>query len=444
MPRILVSSVATVWILSLLAGCASGPQTVARAQTLMGEGKLSQACGILSGLVGEEQPAQARLKATRLWVDCLNRMGQLSRARARLSTLPPSPARLYAQALELLARSPADLPRVVGLLDQAAQQWPQQGEIPFRAGLLLLADEQAGKALPFLERACPLAQTAACSVALAHAQLDLGRMDQALDSVRKVPGLKPRPQDIKRGKALIQRVQRRARIVPRQVREQFRKALGLLHNEDKAGECINVVELILQDHPRLAAAHTLLGLAQVRLDNGAEAIVALRRAAELNPVDATNHYYMGLIYRQRRHTDKSIASFRQALRLDPFLERGARSLGELLLETSRPKEAAQVLDQLVQVDGGSPISLRFAGRAHLAARQLKRAEDCFTRLWQREPKDFELNLRLAQILMQRHAKQGGRPASLLQRAARHVERASATRPKDPDLLRLRARIEAEK
>jgi tetratricopeptide (TPR) repeat protein len=431
-----------VLTLLLLGGCAADQVTLSGARRLLVAGKVEAACSAFAALAEEDGPRDRHLAALRGWVACVTRSGRLEDVERWLEGRPRDGGRLYGEALVAVAQSPARLPRALDLLSQAGQSWPQVGEIPYRAAVLLLADEQPGPALVLLDRACPLADTAACAVAHAHALLDAARTDEALDQVRRVPHLGPRLADIKRGRALIQRVTARSAVLPPPARDRYSRAKSLLETKDRAGEAVPVLEELLVDFPRTAAAHTLLGLCHLRLGNGADAVVAFRRAAELNPLDATNHLLLAVIYQSRGRPEESAAAFRRALHLDPFLGRAAQQLGEILLQRHSFKEAAAVFDHAQAVDGGSSLSLRLAGRAHLAAGSLEKAELYFDRLSRREPKDFETHLRLAQILLDRCEKQPRTSTDLLARAARHTRQAGAEQPQSPEVEQLEARIRA--
>lgn len=396
---------------------------------------------MLQRQVQQQSLRPRRLDALRLWIDCSKRAGELGQAQQQIEAMNPGAARLYARALVLLARSAANLPRALSLLARARQRWPDQGEIPYRAAVLLLADHRPAEAHALLQQACRLADTAACSVALAHALLDLGRLTESMAAARRVPDLQPRPRDIKRGRALILRVIKRTQRFPRGVKERYRVALDMLNHKDQAGTCIKAMDEILLDHPRLAVAHTLLGLAHMRLGNRGAAVSSFRRAAGLNPWDATNPYYLGVLYEGQQHPRKAASRYQRALQVDPFHADAASRLGKALLSSARPREAARVLDRLLALDAAAPASLRLAARAHMAARSYQRAERYYARLAGDEPTDFEINLRLAQLLYKRYRRQGNSPAKLLRRAAEHADKAAKVRPNDPELRRLQAVID---
>lgn len=434
---------------ALLSACAHQNATLGGARKLLDEGKLVEACDQAEALTARG-PRHERLGAYRLWVNCLARRGRLAEAQARLSRQAAAGKAsgahadggvLYGRSLATLAASPAKLPQVIALLAQAERAWPAQAEIPYRAGLILLTDAQAAAARAALERACKLAPTAHCSAALAHALLDLGHTQKALAEVRKILARHPTARDIARGRQLLRRAVKREQRIPPSAQPLFDKAEVALLKSDRAPTAINQLRELLVDHPDLPAAHTLLGLAHLRLDNTSRAVVAFERAAKLSKLDARNHYFLGVIYRSRLQSGRAIDCFRRALELDPFLWRATAQLGRLLGTRGKHREAARLLDRLVLL-APTHVALRLAGREHLKAGTLERAERHYRALLAREPRDFEGHLRLAQILLQLADKGAADKRDERRKEAReHAAEAAAMRPTHGEVRSLLGQLE---
>jgi hypothetical protein len=64
-------------------------------------------------------------------------------------------------------------------------------------------------------------------------------------------------------------------------------------------------------------------------------------------------------------------------------------------------------------------------------------------LLQQSPADFELNLRLGQILLRRYGTEDTGDRQLLERASDHLQRAAAVRPDDPELQALLEQLDAQ-
>lgn len=406
-----------------LLGCAGQPASQTAARNLATAGKLKAACQMARQLLDEAPPA-TRLDPLRFWIDCMSRRGRLDQVSAWLGQQSgPTEAILYGRAMLAIAESPAGLPRALDLLRRAERVRPTEAEIPYRAGILLLADEQAARAEPVLRRACSLSPTAECSVALAHALLDLGRKDEALAEVRLVVERDPRPADIKRGQAVIGRLLRREQPMPRELQQPFRALLSSKH----PGAVLDRLRSLVAEHPRVAPLQTLLGLAYLDLDRPAEALGAFRRAEELSPLDARNALQIGLIYRSRGQLRRAEEAFKSALRTNPFVARAALELGLVLLARKAHSEAAQAFRQLVAIEP-SDRSLRLAARTCQVADLPKQATPYLERLLRLRPTDFEGNLRLAQVLISRAADGDPRRRELLERARVHAQKAAAASP----------------
>jgi len=403
-------------------------------------GELVRGCEMAGDLLDEAQGRGERLATVRLWIDCLRRAGRLDRAERRLGERAVDGATLYGRALLALARTPAALPRAVKLFAAAGERWPDQGEIPYRLGVVLLADEQPERALPHLRRACKLEPMAACEVALSHALLDGGDVDRALAHVHRMVELQPRPPDLKRGRALIRRLARRRRRVPQSVAAPYRQAMAQLSTHDRPALALSQAKALVADHADVGALYTLLGLAHLRLGNTADGVVALREAIHRDPEDPQPHLYLAVIYQSQGRLEDSAERYRVVLRLDPLQPRAVIGLGEVLRQLKRHREAASVLDRLVALEQGSHRSLRLAARAHLAAGQLEASRRHLVRLLEREPGDYEAHLRLGQILAQLARDDPGRRAELLSQARRHADAARAKRPGDPEVEALQHRL----
>lgn len=428
---------------TLGAGCASGQSTVTDARKMLRAGEVGPGCDLLEKLVARGDGVRTeQLEGIRLLIDCSRKLGDIGRAEARLKVLAAPAARLYGEALLSLSRSPANMDSALKVLDEASKVWPEVAEIPYRAGLIRLMNGEASLARPLLERSYKLEATAACAVTLAHVLLDLGKTEAALAQLRTAEQFEPGHRELKRGRALVRRIQRRTRAIPPGARVRFQRAMSLLRDEDKASECLRLMEEVLLEYPNFPGGHTLVGLAQLRLSNPAESVVALRRAELLNPLDATNPFYLALIYHKRQRWDDTAQHLQRALKLDPFHLRALKLLGEVWLRTRRFKEAAALHDRLTSLQPKDPAHLRMAARAHHAAGQKQQAEVRYLRLVKNEPADFEANLRLAALLLDRH-RAGAGHGTLLVKARQHAKAAAEVRRHDAELKKVQAELALE-
>jgi Flp pilus assembly protein TadD len=100
---------------------------------------------------------------------------------------------------------------------------------------------------------------------------------------------------------------------------------------------------IVQDDPRNAPAHALLGLAALRRNELDEAVRLTSRAIELDPRQASFHCTLAGLYRMRGEPKRVEESFRRALALDGNQFIALNNLGMVLAEDRRFGEAVPLL-----------------------------------------------------------------------------------------------------
>ncbi|MBK8479698.1 MAG: tetratricopeptide repeat protein [Proteobacteria bacterium] len=398
--------------------------------------RVADACRMAARLVdqGRATPPATQLDALRLWIDCLARRGALDQAERWLDRREPeartAPALVaYGRALVAVTRAPSGLEAALRGLQRAARAWPREAEIPFRCGLLALANEQPAVARAQLLRACALRASAACWAALAHAELDLGHDDAALITVRRVLEADPRPADVRRGRAVLQRLaRRRGRLAPaigRAVARAQHEAVAALQDAQPQ-RAVEVLRRAAAQLPGVAALQRMLGLAELRAANTAEALQALLRAREIDPLDAMSARYAAEIYRERALPAQALGLLRAALVADPFSVAVARALGGLLEQQRQPKSAAIVYERWVVLER-SVGAHHAAARARLAAGQGAQAQAHFERVLALAPDDYLAHRQLAQLLARRaRASRDADEAQGWRVAAReHARRAAA-------------------
>ncbi len=160
-----------------------------------------------------------------------------------------------------------------------------------------------------------------------------------------------------------------------------------------------------------------------------EAIDALRRATEVDPLFAEGHSRLGGLLKQEGELDQALVGVRRALEIDPALVEAHNELGNVLLEAVRIAEAVQAYTDAVTLKPDDPlyrnnlaVALRYLDRPHEAA------EHCRTVLAD-HPDDFDANNILGDLL----AEFGD-----TERALDYFERARTLRPDDPNIRHNRA------
>jgi tetratricopeptide (TPR) repeat protein len=383
--------------------------------------------------------ARARCRAARGEADAA-----VADARARLEARPDDPQAHVELALALVARSPRALDDAIGLLGRAAGLAPRRADLAYLLGTLLLDDERVDAARPHLERAVALdGRRAGPRLALAQARADRGDAAGARAALAPVPELDPTPEELERGRVICSRLAGWFRGLPADAVAAYRRAAALLDGE-LPGQAVVALEELVRARPGFAAAHTLLGLAHLKLGNDARAAAALLRAADLNPDDPTNHVYLGLIYLDRGRAEVATAHLDRGLALDPFDARATSALARAREAAGALGEAARLYHRLAVLDGGEPATLRAWARLLKATGDAAGAERVLLRAVAREPSSFEAQLELGAIYQARVGE--GQPADArinAERARRHLRRALDLHPGDETARRLLKALEAE-
>jgi serine/threonine-protein kinase len=182
------------------------------------------------------------------------------------------------------------------------------------------------------------------------------------------------------GSNLLRRVQRR---YPADFWVNFTLGTLLIDSEEGTGYLRAAVAL----RPGASAAHANLGaiLQHVKRDYDG-AIACFERALDLDPRLALAHSNLGVVWWEKRKPDKAIAHFRKALVLDPRLPRAQYSLGLALHVRGEQDEAIACFERAIRIDadfaeahcnlGGA---LRAKGRFAASLRAYRRGHELGSR-----------------------------------------------------------------
>ncbi|MGA3066728.1 MAG: tetratricopeptide repeat protein [Tepidisphaeraceae bacterium] len=121
------------------------------------------------------------------------------------------------------------------------------------------------------------------------------------------------------------------------------------HHAGRLAEAESLYRVILLENPENPDALHLLGLAVFQLGRPAEAAQLIRQAIRINPSKAQYHCNLGVILSDSDRP-ASIASFRQAIALQPGFLEALNNLARMLLATGSPGEAIEVFAELVRLD----------------------------------------------------------------------------------------------
>lgn len=171
---------------------------------------------------------------------------------------------------------------------------------------------------------------------------------------------------------------------------------------------------------RAMAAETtasLIETGQLKFQKGdmPGALAAFAAAQKLSPGDAQPLILRGSVYQKLGKLAEAEADLRAALRLNPKLPNAFEVRAELaaiLTDSKRPKEAAELLEQLVRENPRHTDSLYNLGLAREALGNFAGAAEAYGRAVQQKPAELDARLSLA---------------GALRKAGRHAEALAAAR-----------------
>jgi tetratricopeptide (TPR) repeat protein len=188
-----------------------------------------------------------------------------------------------------------DVGRAEQLLSPVQQQDPKMYIIPFLLGEAALRNQNWQRAAEQLQRCLELNPNFDNAMTgLARAFAKLGRVDDAKSWLRKATGSNPQNY-----RAWYQ--------------------LGLLEAENDPAAAQASYQKTIAIQPNFAPGQRELGMLLFKQKNYAAAVPNLEKAVALGLDDAQLHNFLGICYSQTNRLQKSIQSYRAALKLDPKL-----------------------------------------------------------------------------------------------------------------------------
>ena len=110
-----------------------------------------------------------------------------------------------------------------------------------------------------------------------------------------------------------------------------------------------------------------------------EAVDLFAAYTRSSPDNPWGHYMYGLSSWKAGDPEQAIASFDEALRLDPQHRKSLLNSARVLLETSRPREALERIERAMGMEPLSGEGLRLLGRARYELKQIPEAIDAYQR-----------------------------------------------------------------
>lgn len=165
------------------------------------------------------------------------------------------------------------------------------------------------------------ADEASRSLSKAHALLDAGNLDGAIDDIKAVLAAHP---DHAYAQALLG---------------------ACFLDKGFSKDALKEAEAALARNPNIILAHRVAGLAQLNLKNFDEAEAAIRRAIELDPDDPESHRLLGVFFDSHAKLAEARDAFEEALRLGSEEPSVIASYADFLIDKGEIDAAESLLAQ---------------------------------------------------------------------------------------------------
>jgi len=139
----------------------------------------------------------------------------------------------------------------------------------------------------------------------------------------------------------------------------------------EAERCFKRALALSPRHAYVHHAHSILLLWTGRFD---EALEAIRRAEQVDPINLITLGLVGLNLFYARQYEKAEIQLKRTLEQEPRFPLAHLWLGDLYLTTGRYEDCLSAYQQLISITGRAPFSLHRLGMAHAAMEQWDEAE----------------------------------------------------------------------
>lgn len=143
----------------------------------------------------------------------------------------------------------------------------------------------------------------------------------------------------------------------------------------------------------------LHGSTLLKMGHEIDAMKSFRRVLDADPMNASAHYNMGLLYEAHSETNAAINAYTTAASANPSMWQASDNLGHLLLSMDRLAEAEKALRLALRANPLSITAINNLGLALARQGRLNSASEIFQRGLQASPDNPVLGINLAETLM---------------------------------------------
>ncbi|HEY3974307.1 MAG TPA: DUF3857 domain-containing protein [Candidatus Sulfotelmatobacter sp.] len=155
------------------------------------------------------------------------------------------------------------------------------------------------------------------------------------------------------------------------VDENFRRATDALRRRDNQ-HAQELLEKVVAAQPKYKGAHFELGVVLVSLNKVSEALAEFHKEQEIAPDDVRAYQAPAFFLNATGHKEDAIQEWRKLLKADPESHDAAVNLGQLLYQTKKYPEAAEMLETALKGSPENPGVQSELGQAYLKAGQTEK------------------------------------------------------------------------
>ena len=144
-------------------------------------------------------------------------------------------------------------------------------------------------------------------------------------------------------------------------------------------EAIQLAQSLRENFPRSFFLWNIIAGCQASLGELDEALIAMKKAVELNPTHAEGYNNIGSIFERKGKLNEAIASYKRALELKPDYLLVCESLADVLHEHGQLDEAVDIYKRALNLKPDHPAILINLGIALRELRKTNEAVTCFKR-----------------------------------------------------------------
>jgi tetratricopeptide (TPR) repeat protein len=164
-------------------------------------------------------------------------------------------------------------------------------------------------------------------------------------------------------------------------------ALSALFNKGRYAEVLPLAKKMTERYPMHGQGWKALGIAFIQTAKNAEALVPMKKAAELLPDDIGVHNYLGNTLNEMGYLKEAEASYQRILQIKPNHAEAYSNLGNNLKNQGRLNEAEASYSMALQLNPNYAEAHNNLGNTLWELSRLDEAETCFRRAIQLKP-DF--------------------------------------------------------